>query len=69
MQASPNLIGGREAPAHAPRNADSLAPQVYTVPAEIDREVARLKLEALGVHLEPMTEEQARYVTSWQEGT
>ena len=51
------------------RNADSLAPQVYTVPAEIDREVARLKLEALGVHLEPMTDEQARYVKSWQEGT
>ena len=51
------------------RNADSLAPQVYTVPAEIDREVARLKLEALGVHLEPMTEEQERYVRSWQAGT
>ena len=51
------------------RNADSLAPQVYTVPMEIDREVARLKLEALGVHLEPMTEEQERYVRSWQEGT
>ena len=51
------------------KNAESLVPQVYTVPAEIDGEVARLKLEALGVHLEPMTEEQARYVTSWQEGT
>jgi adenosylhomocysteinase len=51
------------------RNAASLAPQVYTVPGEIDREVARLKLEALGVHLEPMTEEQERYVRSWQAGT
>jgi len=51
------------------QNADSLAPQVYTVPGEIDREVARLKLEALGVHLEPMTEEQERYVRSWQAGT
>jgi len=51
------------------RNAGSLAPQVYTVPGEIDREVARLKLEALGVHLEPMTEEQERYVRSWQAGT
>jgi adenosylhomocysteinase len=51
------------------RNADSLAPQVYTVPGEIDREVARLKLEALGVHLEAMTEEQERYVRSWQAGT
>jgi adenosylhomocysteinase len=51
------------------QNADSLAPQVYTVPAEIDREVARLKLEAFGVRLEPMTEEQEKYVRSWQEGT
>ncbi len=51
------------------RNAGSLAAQVYTVPGEIDREVARLKLEALGVHLEPMTEEQERYVRSWQSGT
>jgi adenosylhomocysteinase len=50
-------------------NADALAPQVYTVPVEIDREVARLKLEARGVHLEAMTDEQARYVKSWQEGT
>jgi adenosylhomocysteinase len=51
------------------KNAESLAPQVYTVPGEIDREVARLKLEALGVHLEPMTEEQERYIRSWQAGT
>jgi adenosylhomocysteinase len=51
------------------QNADSLAPQVYTVPAEIDREVARLKLEAFGVRLEPMTDEQEKYVRSWQEGT
>jgi adenosylhomocysteinase len=51
------------------KNADSLAPQVYTVPAEIDREVARLKLEALGVQLDSMTEEQERYVRSWREGT
>jgi adenosylhomocysteinase len=51
------------------QNADSLAPQVYTVPAEIDSDVARLKLEAFGIRLEPMTDEQHRYVRSWQEGT
>jgi adenosylhomocysteinase len=51
------------------QNADSLAPQVYTVPAEIDQHVARLKLEAFDIHLEPMTEEQERYVRSWQAGT
>ena len=43
--------------------------QVYTVPEDIDREVARLKLEALGIHIDPMTAEQAKYVTSWEEGT
>jgi adenosylhomocysteinase len=47
----------------------SLTAQVYTVPEAIDREIARLKLVALGVHIDPMTDEQARYVTSWQEGT
>jgi adenosylhomocysteinase len=46
-----------------------LTPQVYGVPADIDREVARLKLAALGVEIDEMTPEQARYVSSWQEGT
>jgi adenosylhomocysteinase len=46
-----------------------LTPRVYGVPEEIDREIARLKLEALGIVLDAMTEEQARYVRSWQEGT
>jgi adenosylhomocysteinase len=46
-----------------------LTPQVYVVPEDIDREVARLKLEALGVKIDDMTAEQARYVSSWQEGT
>jgi adenosylhomocysteinase len=46
-----------------------LTPQVYPVPEEIDREIARLKLAALGVKIDDMTEEQARYVRSWQEGT
>jgi adenosylhomocysteinase len=39
------------------------------VPAEIDREVARLKLAALGVTIDEMTPEQLKYSTSWQEGT
>jgi adenosylhomocysteinase len=39
------------------------------MPEEIDREVARLKLEALGVEIDTMTPEQQRYVSSWQEGT
>ena len=43
--------------------------QVYTVPAELDAEVARLKLEAMGVALDTLTSEQAAYLSSWDEGT
>ena len=46
-----------------------LEPMVYVVPEAIDAEVARLKLAALGIELEPMTAEQAEYVASWQHGT
>ena len=46
-----------------------LVPQVYTVPEAIDAEVARLKLAALGITLDPMTTEQKEYVRSWQHGT
>jgi adenosylhomocysteinase len=51
------------------KNHESLPPTVHVMPAEIDREVARLKLEALNVKIDTMTPEQARYVSSWQEGT
>ncbi|RME12776.1 MAG: adenosylhomocysteinase, partial [Ardenticatenia bacterium] len=43
--------------------------KVYTVPEEIDREIARLKLQAMGVQIDELTEEQKRYLASWQEGT
>jgi adenosylhomocysteinase len=46
-----------------------LEPQVYVVPAEIDAEVARLKLAAMGIELDQMTPEQREYVTAWQHGT
>ncbi len=48
---------------------EELEPKVYVVPEAIDAEVARLKLAALGIELEPMTAEQAAYVSSWQHGT
>jgi adenosylhomocysteinase len=51
------------------QNAKGLEKKVYPVPEEIDREIARLKLEALGVEIDVLTEEQARYLASWQEGT
>ncbi len=51
------------------RNAESLTNQVYGVPKEVDEEIARLKLEAMGVHLDVLTEEQVKYLSSWEEGT
>ncbi len=46
-----------------------LEDRVYVVPEAIDREVARLKLEALGITLDPMTPEQVAYMASWRHGT
>ena len=46
-----------------------LEDRVYVVPEAIDAEVARLKLAALGITLDPMTPEQAAYVASGQHGT
>ncbi len=51
------------------QNAATLKPAVYRVPIEIDREIARLKLDAMGVEIDTLTPEQARYLASWQEGT
>ncbi|MHB1131314.1 MAG: adenosylhomocysteinase [Chloroflexota bacterium] len=51
------------------RQAGELAPQVITVPGEIDREVARLKLEAMGLHIDTLSAEQTQYLASWEAGT
>jgi adenosylhomocysteinase len=54
---------------YAIQHAAELERKVYPVPAEIDREIARLKLETMGVHIDTLTEEQAKYLASWNEGT
>jgi adenosylhomocysteinase len=46
-----------------------LEPRVYGVPEAIDKEVARLKLAAMGVEIDRLTEEQAKYLASWEQGT
>jgi adenosylhomocysteinase len=51
------------------KNAKKLEPKVYPVPAEIDREVARLKLDAMGIGIDKLTPEQEEYLSSWSEGT
>jgi adenosylhomocysteinase len=54
---------------HLAGHHGELANGVYDVPQEIDQEVARLKLEAMGIVLDPLTPEQAAYMSSWQHGT
>lgn len=51
------------------QNADKLENKVYTVPEEIDREIARYKLAAMGIDIDTLTEEQVKYLNSWEEGT
>jgi adenosylhomocysteinase len=50
-------------------HAEELEKRVYGVPQDIDKNIARLKLEAMGIKIDVLTEEQARYLASWQEGT
>jgi len=47
----------------------SLGKKVYEIPREIDEEIARLKLKSLGMRIDTLTEEQKRYLTSWEVGT
>lgn len=54
---------------HVARHHRELRPAVYDVPVEIDREVARLKLEAMGVAIDVLTDEQRAYLASWESGT
>ena len=51
------------------KNNEKLKKTVYKVPDEIDREVARLKLEAMGVQIDELTPEQVKYLSSWEFGT
>ena len=51
------------------KNAKKLNPEVIVVPEDIDREVAALKLKAMGVEIDKLTAEQKKYLTSWQTGT
>lgn len=51
------------------KNRQRLEPKVYPVPVEIDKKVARLKLESMGIDIDSLTPEQEEYLTSWEEGT
>jgi adenosylhomocysteinase len=51
------------------KNVDKLDKKVYSVPEAIDREIARLKLDAMGVTIDALTAAQVAYLNSWEEGT
>jgi adenosylhomocysteinase len=55
--------------AHLAAHAKSLKPEVYSVPREIDQEVALLKLRAMGIQIDTLTEQQEKYLASWELGT
>jgi len=50
-------------------NKGKLANEVHALPKEVDREIAGLKLKAMGIEMDELTPEQARYLASWEEGT
>ncbi|HLY32376.1 MAG TPA: adenosylhomocysteinase [Ktedonobacterales bacterium] len=51
------------------KSAKQLTPAVYTIPQEIDQEIARLKLTAMGVRIDTLTPEQEAYLNAWESGT
>lgn len=51
------------------KNSENLEPKVYPVPEDIDKQVARLKLDSMGIKIDTLTPEQEHYLTSWEEGT
>jgi adenosylhomocysteinase len=51
------------------KNRGKLSPAIYDIPVDIDREIARLKLEAMGIHIDQLTADQIHYMGSWDEGT
>ena len=50
-------------------NKGKLENRVYTIPQEVDQEIARIKLDAMGIYIDTLTEEQVAYLNSWEEGT
>ena len=50
-------------------HAKDMKPDCYVVPEDIDNEIARVKLETLGVTIDTLTDEQIKYMNSWEMGT
>lgn len=50
-------------------HAKEMQPRVYTLPSELDKEIARLKLNAMGIRIDTLSPEQDKYLNSWESGT
>ncbi|MBD2343432.1 adenosylhomocysteinase [Anabaena subtropica] len=51
------------------KNKGKLAPGLHSIPVEVDQEIARLKLQAMGIYIDSLTPEQIEYINSWTSGT
>jgi adenosylhomocysteinase len=51
------------------KNHRQLEKKVYQVPNEIDRQIARMKLQSMGIQIDQLTDEQEQYLASWEQGT
>ncbi|KST70144.1 adenosylhomocysteinase [Mastigocoleus testarum] len=51
------------------KNTGKLEPGLYSIPAEVDKDIARLKLQAMGIQIDTLTAEQVEYINSWTSGT
>jgi len=51
------------------KNYKKLTQQVYVIPEKIDKNIAKLKLDAMGIKIDKLTQEQKNYLSSWQIGT
>ncbi|WP_414548986.1 adenosylhomocysteinase [Anabaena sp. CCY 0017] len=51
------------------KNKGKLEPGLHSIPVEVDQEIARLKLEAMGIHIDTLTADQIEYINSWTSGT
>ena len=51
------------------KHGANLEPKVYVIPQELDHEIAKLKLLSMGIHIDTLTEEQKKYLASWESGT
>jgi adenosylhomocysteinase len=51
------------------KNKGKLQPGIHSIPAEVDKEIARLKLQAMGITIDTLTADQIEYINSWTSGT